>query len=363
MAKLTSRELELLARRLEPELRKAFVQAIAAARNDAAVQAVADLLRAGRVEQVLTALGIDAARFSPLAEAVRAAFVAGAGAGVQEIPAVRLSLDPIITGSYRPRSPSPVLRASFDLRNPAAERWLATNSSRLVTEIIESQRQVIRGVLQQGMIAGRNPRQTALDIVGRVGETGRRSGGVVGLTSQQSQYVTNMRAQLASGDPKAMAAYFDRQRRDKRLDGIVKRAIVAGKPVSQADIDKIAGRYADRLLALRGEMIARTESIASLNAGREEAYRQQIEAGKLVAENVECTWSDTNDDRTRHSHRAMNGQKRMFGEPFQAPSGALMNYPGDTSLGAGAEETVGCRCMKQYRINMAAEVLRGQQVR
>lgn len=31
-------------------------------------------------------------------------------------------------------------------------------------------------------------------------------------------------------------------------------------------------------------------------------------------------------------------------------------------IGAGAEETVGCGCMKQYRINMAAEVLRGQKV-
>jgi len=123
MAELTSRELELLARRLEPELRKAFVQAIVAARNDAAaVQALADLLRAGRVEQVLTALGMDAARLSPLAEAMRSAFVAGAGAGLQEIPPVRLLLDPVITGIYRPRSPSPVPRASFDLRNPAAER-------------------------------------------------------------------------------------------------------------------------------------------------------------------------------------------------------------------------------------------------
>lgn len=74
-------------------------------------------------------------------------------------------------------------------------------------------------------------------------------------------------------------------------------------------------------------------------------------------------WSDTNDRLTRHSHRAMNGQKRMFGEPFQTPSGALLNYPGDTSLGAGAEEVVGCRCTKQYRIDMTAEVLRGQQVR
>ncbi|MCT8281754.1 phage minor head protein [Xanthomonas translucens] len=364
MAAITNRQLQQLAESLEPAIRKAFVQAIVDTRNQAAVQVIADLLRAGRVDDVLSVLGMDSPRFSGLAEAVREAFVAGAQLGISEVPRIALKLDPVITGGYQPRRVSPVLRPSFDLRNPAAEAWLRDNSSRLVTGIVNDQLALIRDVLQQGMVAGRNPRQSALDIVGRVGETGRRSGGVVGLTAQQGQFVTNVRVELASGDPKQMAHYFSRARRDKRLDGIVKRAIAAGKPVSQADIDKIAGRYADRLLALRGEMIARTESITSMNAGREEAFRQQIESGALAPENVVGTWSASGDDRTRHSHAAMNGQERAFGQPFQSPtSGAWLNYPGDTSLGAGADEIVGCRCMKKYRLDTIAEAQRGKQVR
>ncbi len=100
-----------------------------------------------------------------------------------------------------------------------------------------------------------------------------------------------------------------------------------------------------------------------MNAGREEAFRQQIVAGGLDPQNVRCTWSATGDKRTRHSHEAINGQKRAFGEPFQTPSEALMLFPGDTSLGAGPEETINCRCTKQYRIDMTAEAIRGQQVR
>jgi hypothetical protein len=358
MANLTPRELEMLARRLEPAIRRAFEQAVAGVRSQVQLDLLAELLRAGQVDAVLDALGFDAERFSPVAESVRQAFVAGGDAGLKELPT--LSLRQQVRGGYNPSTDTPLLRFGFDMRNQGVENWLQQNSSRLITGVVEDQRVLVRQLLTRGMAAGINPRQTALELVGRVGETGRRSGGVVGLTAQQSQFVANVRQQLASGDPGQMAAYFDRQRRDKRLDGIVKRAIAAGKPVSQADIDKIAGRYSDRLLALRGEMIARTESLTAMNAGRDEAYRQQIEAARLAPENVTCGWSDTGDDRTRNSHRAMNGQKRRFGEPFQTPSGALLRFPGDTALGAGPEETIGCRCTKTYQVNMAAEVRRGQ---
>lgn len=363
MVAATARQLEQLAVKLEPAFARAFMKAIRDVANQAGVQLIGDLLQAGRVDDVLTVLGLDEPRFADLTEAMRNAYKEGGQVGAKEMPKIRLSLDPVITGSYAPRSASPVLRTQFDLRNPAAERWLQENSSRLVTGIVNDQRSLIRGVLQEGIAIGRNPRQSALDLVGRVGQTGQRTGGVVGLTAQQGQFVANARAQLASGDPELMAEYFSRQRRDKRLDGIVKRAIAAGKPVSPADIDRIAGRYADRLLALRGEVIARTESITAMNAGREEGFRQQIVAGGLDPQNVRCTWSATGDDRTRHSHQAINGQKRAFGEPFETPSGALMLFPGDTSLGAPPEETIGCRCTKQYRVDMTAEALRGQQIR
>lgn len=365
MATTTSRQLEQLAAKLEPAIARAFLKAISEVTNQAGVQLIADLLQAGRIDDVLTVMGMDEPRFADLGEALRNAYAAGGQQGVLEMPRMRLSLDPIITGSYKPRQDvrSPALRPTFDLRNATAEAWLRENSSRLITGIVNDQRTLIRNVLESGMVAGRNPRQSALDIVGRVGDTGRRTGGVVGLTAQQGQFVQSMRGELASGDPREMAKYFGRKRRDKRLDGIVKRAIAADKPVSQTDIDKIVGRYADKLLQLRGEMIARTESITSMNAGREEAYRQQVASGALAPENVTGTWSDSGDQRTRHTHKAMNGQKRAFGEPFESPSGARLNYPGDTSLGAGPEEIVGCRCTKQYRIDMTAEVLRGKQVR
>lgn len=361
MANFTPRELELLARRLEPAIRRAFEQAIAGVRSQAQLDLLAELLRAGEVDAVLEALGFDAERFSPLAESVRQAFAAGSDAGMKDLPT--LSFRQQVRGRYNPASNTPLLRFGFDMRNRGVEDWLQANSSRLIRGIVEDQRELVRQLLLRGMVAGRNPRQTAVELVGRIGETGRRTGGVVGLTAQQAQYVANVRAQLASGDPSRMAEYFDRQRRDKRLDGIVKRAIAAGKPVSQTDIDKIAGRYSDRLLALRGENIARTESLTAMSAGREESYRQQIEAGRLAPENVTCGWSATADHMTRHSHHLMNGQKRQFGVPFQTPSGALLRFPGDTSLGAPAEETIGCRCTKTYKVDMAAEVRRGQQVR
>ncbi|MBN5145921.1 terminase small subunit [Stenotrophomonas maltophilia] len=65
--------------------------------------------------------------------------------------------------------------------------------------------------------------------------------------------------------------------------------------------------------------------------------------------------------RTGYSEKTAKQQgSRLLTEPFQTPSGALMRFPGDTSLGACPEETIGCRCMKKYRVNMAAEVKRGQ---
>ncbi|RZZ90599.1 phage minor head protein [Pseudoxanthomonas winnipegensis] len=363
MPATSARQLDQLAKKLEPPIAKAFLQAVAQVRGKAVVPLIAELLQAGRVDEVMQVLGLDEAQFTDLGEALRDAYKAGGQQATTEMPRIRLSLDPGITGSYQPRSQSPVLTIRFDLRNPVAEQWVREASSKLITEILDSQREAIRNTLAQGIAAGRNPRQTALDIVGRTAETGRRSGGIVGLTSQQAGFVSNVRAELASGDPKLMGHYFTRGRRDRRLDGIVRRAIAAGKPVGQADIDKIAGRYADRLLQLRGDMIARTESIASMAAGREEGYRQQIAAGNLDPENVTGTWDTAGDNHVRHSHAAMNGQQRKFGQPFQSPSGAQMLYPGDTSQGAGPEEIIGCRCHKQYRINMAAEALRGQQVR
>ena len=180
--------------------------------------------------------------------------------------------------------------------------------------------------------------------------TGKRSGGIVGLTSQQSGYVANMRAELA--DPTAMANYFTRERRDRRFDGLVRKAIADGKPVTKADIDRIAARYADRLLKLRGDTIARTESITAYRAGQHEAFTQMVDSGKVRAEQVIRKWSSAHDSRTRRDHLAMDGTVlRGLDAPFIAPDRSLLRFPGDTSLGASARETIQCRCSAVYSVD------------
>lgn len=200
-------------------------------------------------------------------------------------------------------------------------------------------------MLEDGLNAGRNPRSVALELVGRIVD-GKRQGGIVGLTSQQAGYVLNARRQLQDLD----AGYFTRALRDRRFDKLVKKAIADEKPLSRADIDRITGRYADRLLNHRGEVIARTEMISALHAGQYEGMRQLIDTGKVRADQVTKVWSATGDGRTRDSHLHMNNVAVPFNRPFVTETGAQMQYPQDVSLGAPASEVIACRCHALYKV-------------
>jgi uncharacterized protein with gpF-like domain len=148
------------------------------------------------------------------------------------------------------------------------------------------------------------------------------------------------------------AAYFTRKLRDRRFDGIVRKAIKDGKPLSQTDADRITARYSDRMLKHRADTIARTESITALRAGRREGIQQGIEQGAIASDRVKRVWSATLDSRTRRDHAGVDGQSvDGMDAPFTLPDGSRMLYPGDTSLGAPASQTVGCRCYDEYIIS------------
>lgn len=239
--------------------------------------------------------------------------------------------------------------ARFDGRNPRAERVARDLSSRLVTMIVDDQREAIRVVIEDGIAKGRGPRDTALDIVGRVNKaTGKREGGIVGLNAPQTKAWLRAGDELDNLDP----AYFERKLRDKRFDSMVRKAIEAGKPLSKADRDRVLNRYSDRLLKHRGEMIARTETIASLNAGRDQGIRQLVESGNVEASAVMRVWdSSGHDGKTRTSHLQMEGQRVGLDEPFITPGGYKLMHPGDSSMGAPASETAQCRCVLRLDIS------------
>ena len=326
---------------LEPAIRDGFLRSVYDLRSEAKIAQVTDAIRRYDTTALYEALNLEPTFFAPLDRAIQAAYIEGGSQALIGLPPVK--------------DPNTGIRvvSRFDARNQTAEEWLRNHSSSLISGIVEDTKQAVRIALEAGAASGRGPRDTALDITGRINKvTGRREGGILGLAWNQAEYVVRARAELLSGDPKLLRNYLTRERRDRKFDGIVRRAIKSGKPVSVADADKMTGRYKDRLLQLRGETIARTETLAGLNAGKQEGIKQLIASGKVPLSAVKKIWRATGDARTRDSHISMNDQVVKFDEPFISPlTGAQMMHPHDLSLGAPPSETIQCRCFYEIKIN------------
>lgn len=332
MAKPTQVELiESLLEKYAPEIRDAFLASIRDVVDNVKLGNIISALERNDLESAINAMHIEAPAFQPLDTVIRQAFIEAGTVTAATVPPIE---------DYN--GARVVFR--FDARMPEAEKLIATQSSQAIVEIVEDQRTAVRAALTEGLVKGDNPRETALDIVGRVNPvTKRREGGIIGITSIQERYVANARAELASGDPAKMAAYFDRARRDKSLDGFVTRAIKEKKPVAPEDIKRLTGRYADRLLKLRGEVVGRTESMASISAGRQASWEQAAIKGGFSVSDVTKRWVATLDKRTRDHHLHMNGEVVAMDKPF---SNGLM-FPGDPDGPPG--EIINCRCRAVYR--------------
>jgi hypothetical protein len=159
---------------------------VADLRNAADLQRVIAALQSGDLQEAITAMHLDPAAFGDMQDAIARSYGAGGQSAASHMPGFTDAFGRAI-----------VVR--FDARNPRAEGWLSEHSSTLVTRILDDQRQGLRQALTAGMVQGQNPRTVALDIVGRIDRTtGQRSGGIIGLTSQQTEFAANARAELAS---------------------------------------------------------------------------------------------------------------------------------------------------------------------
>jgi hypothetical protein len=328
--------IEQLTDKFEPEIRAAFLAAIRDIADKAELGKIAERLERGDIAGALEAVHLDAAAYHQLQESIRAAFNGG---GLSTVGALPLLRDPA-GGRF-------VIR--WNGRNLRAERWLREHSSDLITRTLADQRTAIREALTAGMQAGRNPNSTALDIIGRVNRaTGRREGGLVGLTSPQAGAVAKARSELLSGDSGALRSYLARTRRDKRFDRVVAKAIADEAPVDAATVSKMIGRYSDSLLQLRGETIARTETMAALNQSGIEAMQQAVDAGAVDVGTITKVWHTAQDQKVRDSHAELEGEAVDIDGVFANG----LAYPGDPS--GPPEEIANCRCWMETRIDFLA---------
>lgn len=303
-------------RELEKPMAAAYLAEVRAVDGEATVAEVERLLREGDSEGLVSYLSLGG--LAAFFEMFRAAFVQGANNEA--------------IGRFR-----------FD-----SNTWAVIN---LLREEGDSLRAVADMDLRKSVNAiignGQSIRNQALDLIGvRSRLTGRRSGGVVGLPIQMTEWVQSAREQLLSGERAAMRAYLNRKLRDTAFDKFV----TPGKALTVEQANTIARAYADKLVKSYAKQLSETYAQAAYEAGRRAVLQQQIEKGNLTSDQIEKDWFTSRDERVRASHAVMHGQKRPFDEPFVSGLGGLMMQPGDASLGASDADRYGCRCTARYTL-------------
>jgi hypothetical protein len=101
-----------------------------------------------------------------------------------------------------------------------------------------------------------------------------------------------------------------------------------GIPELRARIDNILSTTASERWPNRATVIARTEAVGALNAGRAEAFRVVAEEDPDTI--YERLWLSTDDHRTRSTHEEADGQRVPLNSPFIV-GGFELAFPGDPS--------------------------------
>lgn len=240
-------------------------------------------------------------------------------------------------------------------QNELAGRWRFDSNTWAVINLLMGEYRSIsdtaamdlRKTIDVVMANGNTNRNKALDLLGVKGTTARRTGGMVGLPVQMSEWVESARQQLLSGDRAAMRAYLTRKLRDTAYD----RFVVPGTRLTIEQANTIARAYSARLLQSYANQLAQTYAQQAYNAGRNHAIQQLLDNGTITQDQVQKKWRTMRDERVRHSHATMNNQRVGFTDPFVSGLGGLLMYPGDTSLGASDADILGCRCSTDYTIS------------
>lgn len=296
--------------------RRRFLDAVKQIEDDQTLEQLEELLGFRRYDEALVAAELAAAN---LANGFSGAFLASADDTMRFIGN---SINVLV---------------SFDRTNERAVEMMRRNQLRLVRGFTNEQRLATRFALVEGIAQGMNPRQQALLF--------RQS---IGLTRRQVQAVLNYRRLLERGD----AAALQRALRDRRFDSTVRAAVDGDRPLTNDQIDRMVGRYRERYVRYRSEVIARTESLRAVHEGAQAAYRQAISDGVLAEDELVQEWITATDERVRSSHAFMHGQQRPIGEPFTSGAGNQIRYPGD--IDAPGSETIQCRCVLTTRFAIDA---------
>jgi len=350
LKRLTARELlEQVAADWQPQIRAAWVEAINAITSRVVLRRIVEKLERGDVAGVINDLGITDGTFARFEHALIQAYHGGGIATVSSMPNVR---DP--SGG--------LVQFNWGVRNLAGEQAMRDHAARLVTGIVTEARDGIAAVLTENLARGQSPYDAGRLIAGRVNRvSGQREGGLVGLSRPQMETVARIERAMREGDIDYMRQYLGFANRDKRLDRTVLKAIREGRGLAPEEVERVTRLYANKALKWRGDQLAIHETHMALARSKMDAFQQQIDDGKLDAQDVTKKWRRTVSREPRMDHMMMAGKTVGFNELFTLPDGTSCTGPHDPSL--PAKHTIGCKCALDLTIDFTGQALRRYQER
>lgn len=285
-----------IADRIEPKLRRAFLDAVAAARDATVLREVRDALDRGDLLGAYHAIGWE----GHAEPALRGQFLTDWRAGFESAGAataerIIVPPPPPIAPPGMPGSPGgPPRRFVFEVLNPRPLRFLEQHGADLVTEISEPTREALRRSLVTMARLGWDTRTAATDIMGHIG-----------LTARLAQANINYRARLLE------------------------------EGLAATRIEALVARHATRLLRYRATVIARTESKYAIGNGKLMAWQQAIDQGIIDPRVATVTWFTAATETVCPICARMNRQTipladLLAGGGFRTGDGQIVTMPGET---------------------------------
>lgn len=114
-----------------------------------------------------------------------------------------------------------------------------------------------------------------------------------------------------------------------------------GIPQLATRVDTVLSTTESERWPNRATVVARTETIGALNAGRADAFRAFDDERDEDEPELEKLWLATDDNRTRPTHAEAEEQRVPVDKPFIVGGFELM-FPGDPT--GPAQEVIQCRC-------------------
>lgn len=310
-------EVVQIAERFEPRIKKALLHSFEVMRGRISEAAIVRQFETRGIEGVMSLLdGLDGV-LEPVKIELREALRESGRASIGAIPrGAILNLD-----------------FAFDTLNPVTVDFIRNYELNLIRMISTNTREAVRQAVRRDIIAGRNPRDTA-----------RLFRETIGLTPKQEQAVANYRKALETLDRRALK----RTLRDKRFDRTIGQAIDRGKRLTPDQINKMVGRYREKYIKYRSEVVARTESLRATTVGQQASIKQMLSSSAVDGSKVKRFWVFTHDQRTRNEHRmipSLNKDGVDFNGAYVTPLG-LLAYPRDPN--GDPENTIQCRCAERF---------------